>query len=120
MTEADVGDGLLRAQRGHDLALGVESDAEAPPVVGGHRLAEQQGALVRRVLVRGGVPRRLGEGRDDVLGCRRVGVADAEADDVDAGRPPGGDLALDLGEQVRRQALDALLRSVSSARGYSR
>ncbi len=42
-------------------------------------------------------------------GVGSVGVADAQADDVDAGRAPGGDLALDLGEQVGRQALHAAL-----------
>ena len=44
-------------------------------------------------------------------GRRAVGVADAEADHVDAGGLLGGDLALELGEQVRRDALQALTRS---------
>ncbi len=47
---------------------------------------------------------------------RKVGVADAEADDVDPGRSALGDLALDAGEQVRRQALHALRESHGSPR----
>jgi len=39
---------------------------------------------------------------------RQVGVADAETDHVHAGGPPLGDLTLDAGEQVGRQALHAL------------
>ena len=45
---------------------------------------------------------------NDVLGGRQVGVADTERDDVGASGFGFGDLAVDLGEQVRGQLLYAL------------
>ena len=41
---------------------------------------------------------------------RTIRVADSEADHVDARRPLGGDLALELRERVRRDAFQALAR----------
>ena len=104
--EADVGDALFGAEQRHDLAVLVERHPETILIVGGDRRAKLDAAAVGGVLV---VVRRahaVDHGPDDVIGSRRVGVADAEADDVDAGRPFGRHLALDLGEQVGRQALD--------------
>src|SRR4030095_13375877 len=44
---------------------------------------------------------------DDEVRGGQVGVADPEGDDVDAGRLALGDLAVDLGEEVRRDGVDA-------------
>jgi hypothetical protein len=44
---------------------------------------------------------------DDQVRRRRVGVANAQGDDVDALCALVGDLALQLGEQVRRQLSQA-------------
>ena len=51
---------------------------------------------------------RLHQLVDDVLRRRHVGIAHAEIDDVGAPRPRGGLQPVDLGEHVRRQALDAV------------
>ena len=58
--------------------------------------------------------RRLRRGDDRRVG-RRVRVADAERDHVDARRLLLGDLALELGEQVRRDPVEALTRSAWSS-----
>jgi hypothetical protein len=55
-----------------------------------------------------GVLGRARELVDDVRWAREVGIADAERDDVDALGSGGGDLAVDLGEQVRGELLDPL------------
>ena len=104
---ADVRDALLGAEQRDDLVGRVERDAEARRVEPGHGLAEAELALVARVLVRRRVGGALGERRDDVRRRGQVGIADAEADDVDAGGLALGDLALDGGEQVRRQRANA-------------
>ncbi len=106
--QADVGQALLGAEQWHHLGIGVEPDAEPALVEVHHGGAKLERAAVAGVLVTSGVVRRLREGRHDVRRRGCVGVADAQADDVCAGRPACGDLALDLGEQVRRQALNAL------------
>ena len=59
------------------------------------------------------------------VGRGRVGVADAQRDDVDALGPLGGDLLLDLGEEVRGEPAEPLgpdgarAQSSSSARARS-
>ena len=58
--------------------------------------------------MRAGVGRGLAQRARHELGGRRVGVADAEADHVHAGGLLLGDLALELGEQVRGQAVKPL------------
>ena len=60
------------------------------------------GARIGHRPLRGGDDRRVG---------RRVRIADPEADHVDARGALGGDLALELGEQVRRDPLQAPTRS---------
>ena len=76
----------------------------------GEGLAELLAAAVARVLLGAGVGDRLLHRLDDVRVGRLVGVADAEADHVDAGGALVGDLALELGEHVRRDRLQALGR----------
>ena len=123
--QVDVGHGLLGAQRGDDLRGGVEGDAEARRVEAGHGLAEGRPPPVGRVLVGVRAADLVAHGGDHHLGGRRVGVADAQRDDVDALGPLGRDLLLDLGEQVRGQPPeplgpdDARRQSSSSARTRS-
>ena len=88
--------------------LGVDLDPEAALVEARERLAELLAAAVARVLVRAGVGDRLLHRVDDVRVGRRVGVADAEADHVDAGGALVGDPPLQLLEHVRRHRLQAL------------
>ena len=64
------------------------------------RRPELLAAAVGGVLVGARVGDRRLHRLDDVLEGRAVGVADAEADHVDAGRPLVGDLPLELGEHV--------------------
>ena len=103
-----VGEALLGAQRGDDLRLGVELHAEAARVVGGLRLAQARNALGCGIAVGARLGHRLDELVDDVLGRGHVGVAHAEIDDVGAAGPRRGLEAVDLGEDVGRQALDAM------------
>jgi hypothetical protein len=64
------------------------------------------------------VRRRVGHGAlgggDDRLERRHVGIADPEADHVDPGGALRRHLALQLGEQVRRDLLEAVTRSHSA------
>ena len=106
--EAEVVDALLGADRRDHLGLGVDLDAEAPVVEVGERAPELLPASVRRVVVGAGVGHRGLHRLDDVRKGRMVGIADPQADHVDAGRPLVGDLALELGEHVGRDRLEAL------------
>ena len=72
------------------------------------RLAVRLGADVARVLVVLRVADGLGHRVDDAVRRGAVGIADAERDDVDALRLLRLLLAVDLGEQVRRQIGDAV------------
>ena len=103
-----VGETLLRAQRDDDLALGVELDIEAPRVIGGIGAAQPGNPPRCRIAVRLRVLHRLDQLGDDVRRRRAVGIAHPEIDDV---APLAAGLRLqrvDLGEDVGRQALDAV------------
>ena len=103
-----VGDALLAADEREDFLVGVDVDVEAVlhPLRAG--LAVAGCAEVAGILVIRGVVDGLAHRLDDVLGRGRVGVADAQRDDVDALCLLRRLLAVDLGEQVRRQIVDAL------------
>src|SRR6185437_3038277 len=101
-----VPDRFLAAERRDDLRAWVELDAEPGLVEVGRRLTELVRAVVGRVLVRYGVAGTGSKRLDHRLRCRQVGVANAEADHVDAGRALLGDLPLELGEQVRRHRVE--------------
>ncbi len=58
--------------------------------------------------MRPGVPGRLAQLVDDVLGRRHIGIAHAEVDDVHTSAAKLGLDAVHLLENVRRQALDAM------------
>ena len=103
-----VGEAFLRAQRGDDLRLGIELHAEAARVVGGLRPAQAGDALGGRIAVRARLGDRLDQLVDDVLRRRHVGIAHAEIDDVGAARARRRLQPVDLGEDVGRQALDAV------------
>jgi hypothetical protein len=57
--------------------------------------------------MRGGITRGLYQRLNDVGRRRQVGVPYSERDDIDTARFGLGDLAIDLGEQVRGQSVDA-------------
>ncbi len=101
----------LAPMRRHHLGLRIELDAESPLVEGGDCLAELGPPTVGGVRVRARVGHRPLRSSDDRRVGRRVGVADAEADHIDAGCAFAGDLALELGEQVRRNSFQATTRS---------
>ena len=108
--EIQVEDRLLRPDRRDDLALTVERDVEPALVEIAHRAAEVLAAAVRGVLVRLGLGHGLLHRLDDQRRRRPVGVADAEADHIDPRGPLLGDLALELGEGIWGDALQALTR----------
>ena len=80
---------------------GSISTPKRSPVEVGEGLAELGPAAVARVLLVARVGDRLLHRLDDVRIGRLVGVADAEADHVDAGGALVGDPPLELGEHVR-------------------
>ncbi len=103
-----VGEALLRAERRHDLGVGVELHAEAALVIAGLGAAQAGDALGGRIAVGARLAHGLDELVDDVLGRLEVRIAHAEIDDVGAVGPGGGLDAVDLLEDVGRQALDAV------------
>ena len=103
--QVEVEDRLLGADRGHDLALGVQAHVEAPLIEVAHGGAEVLAPTVARVAMGLGLADGLLHRLDDQRRRRPVGVADAEADHVDSRRALLGDLALQLRERIRRDAL---------------
>ena len=87
---------------------GIDGHAEAPLVISGLRLAQAGDAAACGVTVRVGLARDLAELVDDVLGRRAVGIAHAEIDDVLAARPGRGLHRVHFGEDIGRQALNAV------------
>ena len=118
--EAEVREPLLGAEQRHDLALGVELDAEAARVVRGDGLAQLGQAAVRRVAVRVVVRAWAPSTSRSSGGGGDVGVADAERDHVDAARAGLGDRAHEprrevLGERRRDGARSASGRLLERA-----
>ena len=106
--ERDVRRPFLGPDQGQDLGGRLQGHAEALGVPAGGRLAEREEAFVVRVTV---VPWLAGCPRqrvDDVGRRRQVRVADAEIDQVHASCPHLLLLAVDLGKQIRGQALEAV------------
>ena len=81
-----VGEAFLRAERGDDLALGVELHAEAAGVIGGLRAPEPGDAARGGVAVGARLRDRLDQLVEDMRRGRQVGIAHAEIDDVGAAR----------------------------------
>ena len=104
----EVGEALLGAQGGDHLGVGVQLHAEAAVVVAGHGAAQADDALGGRIAAGLGVAGGLDQLVDDVLGRRHVGIAHAEVDDVDALGAQARLEAVDLLEDVGRQASDAV------------
>src|SRR2546427_36796 len=103
----DVGDALLRPDQWHDLAVGVERHLEAALVPASNGGAELGQPVVIGVPMAAGIGHRLLRRLHDVGWARKVRIADAEADDVEAGCALLGDSSIHLGEQIGRQILDA-------------
>ena len=103
-----IGEAFLRAERGHDLRVGVELHAEAAAVIGGLGAAQARNALGGGIAVGARLAGGLDQLVDDVLRRGQIRIAHTEIDDVG---PAVASLRLepvDLLEDVRRQALDAI------------
>ena len=96
-----MSDAFLRADERNDLFLGVELHAEPPHIPVGDAFPELRKALGLGVAVVWSVVRGRTERVYDVVGRRNVGIAYAEADDLDALRLLFGDLPADLHEKIR-------------------
>ncbi len=103
-----VGKAFLGPQRGNDLGLGIELDAKAALVIGRLGPAQARNALGSRIAIGARLADRLNQLVDDVLGRWQVGIAHAQIDDVGSAGARLAFQAVDLGEYVRRQALDAV------------
>src|ERR671925_1385345 len=102
----DVTDGLLAAEHGNHLRRRIELDTEPVAVEGCRCLTKLGGPVIRRVPMRLWVTEAGRGSVDDRVGRREVGIADREADDVDALTLLCRDLALQLGEEVRRHLVE--------------
>jgi hypothetical protein len=104
----EAGEPFLRSHRHHHFGFGIELDPEAAAVVIGLGLAHAGDARGGGIAVRVGLPRDFAQLVDHMLGRRQVGVAHAEVDDV----PPRPACCVphrvDFGDDVGRQALDAV------------
>jgi hypothetical protein len=89
------------------LALRVKGHIEAPLVEVPHRASEVGAAAVARIAVRLRLAHGLLHRLHDQRRRRPVRISDPKADHVDSSRALGGDLALELRERVRRDALQA-------------
>ena len=99
-----VGEALLGAERGDDLAVRIELHAEAAAVIGGLG-APQPGDAARGGIAVGARPAdRLDQLVEDMLRRRQVGIAHAEIDDVGAAGARRRLQAVHLLEHVGRQA----------------
>jgi hypothetical protein len=87
--------------------VGVQRHAEALLVPAGDRLAQRRQAIGLRIAVVGRGAGRAHQFVDDVGRRRQVGVAHAEADDIDALRPLLGYFLRYADEEIRRQLLDS-------------
>ena len=96
------------AERDDDLAVRVELDAEAALVIGRLGLAQAGDALGGGIAVGSRLGGDFAQLGDDMGRRRAVGIAHAEVDHVLAPRPRRRLHRIDLGEDVGRQALDAV------------
>ena len=103
-----VGEAFLGAQRGHHLGVGVEFDAESPPIITRLRAAQPGDALRGRVAIGPGFADRLDQLVHHMLGRGQIRIAHAEIDDIGTGVARCGLQAIDLLEHVGRQTADAM------------
>ena len=103
-----VGEALLRAERRHDLRLGIELHPESARVIAGLRAPQPRDALRRRIAVGARLADGLDELVDDMLRRRQIGVAHAEIDNVGAAGARLGLELVDLLEDIGRQAPHAV------------
>ena len=87
---------------------GSSADIEAAAVIGGQRAPQPGNALADRIAMRARVLHRLDQLGDDMRRRRAVGIAHAEVDDVLAGAARLRLGRVDLGEDIGRQAADAV------------
>ncbi len=105
---SDVGKPLFGAERRHDLALVVELHAEPARVIPGLSAAEPRNALGSGIAVGARLAGGLDELVDDVLRRRQIRVSHAEINDVGTGVAGLRFEAVDLFEDVGRQAPHAV------------
>ena len=105
--QAHVAEPFLRADRGDDLVVGVEADAEPLLVSRGDLAAQVVHAGGYAVAVVPRVARGLAELVDDPLLGRVGGVAHPQVDDVDPARALAVLQLVDPAEEIRRQVAHA-------------
>src|SRR6516165_7700732 len=103
-----IGKAFLGAQSRDDLGLRIEFHAEASVVIGRLRLAQAVDAARGRVAVGPRPAQRLLQLLNDMRRRRQVRIAHAEINDVGPGIARGRLGPVDLLEDVRRQAANAV------------
>src|SRR5580700_5367699 len=104
----EIGEPFLRAESDNDLPFGVELDPEAARIVASAGAAQAGNAARYRIAVSSRVLYRFDELGDDVGWRRPVGITHAEIDDIAPGGARLGFQRVDLGEDIRWKALDAV------------
>src|SRR4029077_5771546 len=102
------GETFLGAERRHDLGLGVELHPEAAAVIARLRLAQARDAARGGIAVGARLAGDLLELLQHMSRRREVRVSHAQIDDVRPGIARRGLGAVDLLEDVRRQAANAV------------
>ena len=108
IAEARLASPSLEPERRDDLGFRVQRDVEAALVIGRQRAPQPRNALADGIAVRPRVLHRLDQFGDDMRRRRAVGIAHAEVDDVLPGAPRLCLGRVHFGEDVGRQAADAM------------
>ena len=102
-----VGQPFLGAQRDNGFGLGIDVHIEAALVIARHRLAQTRDPPRVGIAVGALVSHRFHQLLHDMGRRGGIGIAHAEINDVLTGRAGTRLHGVDLGEDVRRQSLDA-------------
>ena len=104
--KGQMGDAVFGADGGENLFVGVDFMVLKAEAFGHEmrgRMTERGDAFVKGIAVIFWVVNRFGHFIDDEFMRGQIGVADAEVDDIFAGRKKGALLLVDLDEKVRGQ-----------------
>src|SRR5260370_4951610 len=115
-----IGEALFRSERNDNLACGIEFAPEAPRVIASASAAQPRNAARHGISMGLGILGCFDELGHDMRRGRTVGISHAEIDDIPPGCSRLSLQRIDLAEDVRGKALDAiemLRHSVSAADG---
>ena len=104
----EIGQPFFRAESDDDLSIRVDLDPEAASIIGRASAAQTGDAARYRIAVGFWILHCFDELGDDVRRRCPIGIAHAEIDDVASGGTGLCFQRVDLGEDIRRETLDAV------------